>query len=212
MDVKKIVAIAATVLIVLVILGRVVSNSSANRLAAGAASPTNQLLVDKWRVTESRSPMDDSKTVVLTLDSDDVFQGPVGSSKPTLVVRCKEGKTEVYVETGMAASIEQDLDGGPEQSHAVRIRLDDSSPTSEDWLESNDHKALFASDLILDPKGDIASYTGGAAEFAKQLAGAGKLTFEFTPFDGNPQTARFNLLGLRDHLNQAADACSWHID
>lgn len=212
MDVKKIVAIVATFLVVLVILGRVISNPSANHSAAVAASPTEQLPVDKWHVTESRSPMDDSKTVVLALDSDDAIQGPIGSSKPTLIVRCKEGKTEVYVVTGMAASIEQDPDGGPEQSHTVRIRLDDNAPTSEDWSESNDHKALFASDLILDQKGDIASYTGGAAEFAKQLAGAGKLTFEFTPFDGNPQTARFNLLGLRDHLNQAADACSWHID
>jgi hypothetical protein len=112
MDIKKIVAIMAAFLILLVILGRIVSVRSANQASAIAASPTDQLPVDKWHVTESRSPMDDSRTVILALDSADVIEGPIGSNKPTLIVRCKEGKTQIYVSTGMAASVEQDFDGG----------------------------------------------------------------------------------------------------
>lgn len=61
---------------------------------------------DKWHVTEEQSPMDDSKTVLLTLDSDDQIQGPLGSVRPSLIVRCKEKKTDVYAVTGMAADVE----------------------------------------------------------------------------------------------------------
>jgi hypothetical protein len=124
MDIKKIVAIMAAFLILLAILGRIVSVRSANQASTVAASPTDQLPVDQWHVTDSRSPMDDSKTVALALDSNHVIQGPVGSNKPTLIVRCNEGKTQVYVSTGMAASVEQDLDGGAVEYHTVKIRLD----------------------------------------------------------------------------------------
>lgn len=212
MDVKKTVAIVAAFLILLVVLGRIALVRSANQASAIAASPTDQLPADKWHVTESRSPMDDSRTVMLTLDSDDTIQGPVGSNRPTLIIRCKEGKTQVYVSTGMAASVEQDLDGGPVDYHTVRIRLDQANAFAEGWSESADNKALFASDIIFDQSGAIAAYEGGAAEFAKQLANASMFTFQFTPFDGNTQTARFNVRGLRDHLNNVAEACGWHVD
>jgi type VI secretion system protein VasI len=213
MGTKKIGGIIAIVLLGLVILGRIALSRSRNGSSTVAASqgaqPASQ---DKWVVKEDRSPMDDSKTVVLSLDSDDVIQGPLGSSKPTLIVRCKEGKTQVYVSTGMAASVEQDLDGGPVDYHTVRIRLDQADAFAEDWSESTDNKALFASDIVFDQSGGIAAYEGGAAEFAKQLANASMFTFQFTPFDGNTQTARFNVRGLRDHLNNLAEACGWHVE
>jgi len=212
MDMKKIGGIVAAVLLVLVILGRIISNPSRNGDSTVAASPADQSSPDKWQVTETHSPMDDSKTVVLALDSDAVIQGPIGSDKPTLIVRCKEGKTQVYVATGMAASVEQDFDGGPSPDHTVRIRLDQSSALTDHWSESTDHKALFASEIIYDQHGGIADVSGGAAAFATQLANASTFTFQFTPFDGNPQTARFDIRGLRDHLNKVADACGWHAD
>src|SRR5712691_5042218 len=52
---------------------------------------------EKWKISIGRSPMDDSRTVVLTLDSEEQIQGPLGAVKPSLIVRCKERKTDVYV-------------------------------------------------------------------------------------------------------------------
>jgi len=160
------------------------------------ASPT-----DKWHVTEEKSPMDDSKTIVLTLDSDDMIQGPLGAVRPSMIVRCKEKKTDVYIATHMAANVEAD------DEHTVGIRLDDGPAEHEDWSESTDHEALFASDMIWTDH--EPTYSGGRIEFAKRLAGASRLTFQFTPFDGSPQVAQFDVRGLDPHLHKVAEACGW---
>jgi hypothetical protein len=107
-------AIGALVLIWAV--GRIASSSSRGPESATAvASPT-----DKWHLTESHSPMDDSKTEVLRVDAEEQIHGPLGATTPTLIVRCKEKKTALYVETGMAASIEEGIDGGPSDPRDFR--------------------------------------------------------------------------------------------
>lgn len=195
MDIKKVVGIMVAFLVLLFVVGRFVSNPSRTT----ATTPADQSLVaDKWQVSESRSPMDDSKTVVLSLESDDVIQGPAGARKPKLMIRCKEGKTDTYVVTGMAASVEEDYDGGPREDHTVNIRLDEGSPLTEHWDESSPHDALFIG-------------ADGMA-FAKILAQTKKLTFQFTPFDANPAVARFDLRGLDKHLGRVADACGWNLN
>jgi len=73
----------------------------------------------------AHSPIDDSKTEVLRVDAEEQIHGPLGATTPTLIVRCKERKSDVYVETGIAASIEEGIDGGPTDFHKVRLRLDD---------------------------------------------------------------------------------------
>jgi len=153
---------------------------------------------DKWHVTEEQSPMDDSKTVVLALDSDDEIQGPLGSVRPTLIVRCKEKRTAMYVVTGMATAVETSEFATETGSHTVRIRLDDAQAGTEYWYESTDHKALFNARDGME-----------LTEFAKKLSGANTLTFEFTPFDGSPQLARFDLRGLDVRLHKLAEACGW---
>lgn len=173
---------------------------------------------DKWQVTEERSPMDDSQTMVLTLDSENVVQGPLGTVKPSLIVRCQQKKTAVYFVTGMAASIEEDVEGGPSDFHKVGLRLDDDPARYFSWGESTDHKALFASDLIWGEQWNsvigmnsptVVAYSGGIIEFAKKLTGASKLTLQFTPFDGSPQVAQFDVRGLDPHLHKLAEACGW---
>jgi type VI secretion system protein VasI len=142
--------------------------------------------------------MDDSKTITLSLDSGNVIQGPVGPSRPTLVIRCKENKTDVYVVTGMAASVEDDnLSDISPNHHTVRLRLDQASPQTAYWYGSNDDKALFA---------------GDGEELAKELAESQTLTFEFTPFDANTAVARFDLTGLSARLPKVADACGWSLN
>ena len=109
----------------------------------------------------------------------------------------------------MAATVEGDIDGGLSDSHKVGIRLDDGPANYGQWGESDDHEALFASDLIFDATGHTAAIGGGAIKLAKELAQAGMLTFQFTPFDGTAQVARFDLRGLDPHLHKLAETCGW---
>ena len=163
----------------------------------GQASSTPSS-ADKWKVSEDHSPMDDSKTVVLSLDADNTIEGPLGPKQPTLMIRCQEGQTQVYIYTGMAAAVEEDFEGGPLYSHTVRIRLDQASAIPEHWSESNNHEGLF--------------FEGDAITFTKQLAEAQTLTFEFTPFDANPAIARFDLGDLAEHLPELGASCGWSLN
>src|SRR5579863_7010314 len=167
---------------------------------------------DKWHVATGKSPMDDLKTVVLSLDSEDLVEGPLGAVRPSLVVRCQEKSTDVYVVTGMAANIETEPDGTPSDTRKVRIRLDDGPATDYySWKESADRKALFAAETVSGGN-DFDERTWQhhpVSEFAQQLAGARKMAFQFTPFDGSPQVARFDLSGLDTRLHQVGEACEW---
>ncbi len=106
-----------------------------------------------------------------------------------MVIRCQENKTEVYVVTGTTASVEYATD-----SHTVRLRFDDEKPITQHWSESTDSKALFAPNAIL---------------LAKQLSDHNKFTFEFTPFQGNPAIAVFELDGISKHIGKVEKACGW---
>jgi hypothetical protein len=133
--------------------------------------------------------MDGSKTVVLSNDAENDIDVWLGSERPSLIVRCQEGRTDAYVVTGTAASVEYDTD-----SHTVRLRFDEAGPTTQHWGESTDHQALFA------PNG---------RSLAKQMRGATTLVFQFTPFNASPATAKFNVRGLDKHLGLVAEACGW---
>lgn len=158
----------------------------------GSGKPTSSAVNrpgDKWQVTESRSPMDDSETVVLTLDAEEKVPGPVEAKLPTLIIRCKEGKTQAYVWTGMGASVESGSD-----DHTVRIRFDSAEAVTQAWGESDSHDSLFA------PNGMM---------FAEQIEAASRMAFQFEPFDFGPVTAIFDVRGLKAHVGKLASACHW---
>jgi hypothetical protein len=190
-DLKKVIGGLLIGAVVLWIIGW--ASSRSHKPAAPQvvqASPT-----DKWHVTDEKSPMDDSKTVILALDSEGEVDGPLGAVRPKLMIRCQEGKTESYVVTGMAANIEESSDGGPSEYHTVRVRFDDAPPQQFGlWSEATDHQALFI---------------GNGQALAKELSKANAFTFQFTPFDGSPQMARFDVRGLDPHLHKVAEACGW---
>src|SRR5262245_20580118 len=59
----------------------------------------------QWQVRTDTSPVDDSQSVYLSASADSPITGwPNQRVTPTLWLRCREHKTEAYVETGMAAN------------------------------------------------------------------------------------------------------------
>lgn len=180
---------------------------SSNRRSSNSAEDGSAVAAGKWRMSESRSPMDDSLTVITSLDSEDNITGPVQSTRPTLIVRCKGKNTDVYLVTGVAASIERSMIGDLKSYHTVRLRLDQADATVTAWDDSTDRRTLFLRSLTLDPM----SYHD-SIPFAKQLARANTLIIEFTPFDSPPATIRFDLRGGEQHIKRVAEACGWSLD
>jgi hypothetical protein len=60
----------------------------------------------KWEEFGGSSAMDDSKSVSFQLKAEDAITGWLKKETPTLVVRCQERRTDVYLVTGMSASVE----------------------------------------------------------------------------------------------------------
>lgn len=96
-----------------------------------------------WKVDTSKSSMDDSMTVALSLDAEETIQGPYGDPvTPTLIARCQEHEREVYVWTGMRPDVESDnLD------HAtVRVRYDSDPAQTLNTGQSTNGMSLFFPD------------------------------------------------------------------
>jgi hypothetical protein len=141
----------------------------------------------QWEFAEHLSPMDGTKTQTLRMEA--VDSQLAGYASGTLIIRCKGGKTDLYVVTGKPAEVEYGTD-----SNTVRIRLDDHNPLTQHWTESDDHEALFAPSPI---------------GLAQEIARAHTMLFEFTPFQDTKKLIRFDLEGLQGEIVKLAVPCSW---
>lgn len=88
--------------------------------------------LSSWNVHETRNPLDDSPTVVLTLDA------VRGSSRlgrsPSLILRCRSNKTDVYINWN-------DYLGSDETDVVTRIGR--SPAQTHRWSLSTDNNATF---------------------------------------------------------------------
>lgn len=169
------------------------SVAPANASDGGAASNNAPAPETDWRVNEGTSAMDDSPTVVLSLDAIASFSAwPRKELTPTLIIRCQEKRTQIYIVNGTSAAVEYEHS----DAATVRFRLDEGAAFSQVWSESTDGDALFAPNAIT---------------LARRLVKATELTYQFTPFNSNPATSTFNLYGLDAVLPKVAAACGWKI-
>ena len=107
--------------------------------------------------------------------------------RPTLVVRCMDNRTDVFVYIESAARIEPE-----DENHTVRVAVDDEPGTHQRWPDSVEHDALFAPD--------------GQA-LAQRLLSARQMHFGFSPHNAAPVTATFDVAGLAELLTPVAKRC-----
>jgi hypothetical protein len=142
----------------------------------------------KWIQTRaSRWASDGSKTISFELEAEREVGVWMKRVRPTLTVRCLGREMEVFVVTDSAASIEPTAD-----QHTVHISFDDQAETSHYWLDSADHRELFAPD--------------GMA-LARQIAGARTMRFGFTPFNSQPVVVDFDVRGFGGPLESVSKTC-----
>ncbi|HML94178.1 MAG TPA: type VI secretion system-associated protein TagO [Thermodesulfobacteriota bacterium] len=146
----------------------------------------------KWQISRDHSSMDDSKRVVLGLPAENIISGYLQTYQPTLIIRCQENKTDLYVNIGVSPNPELGL----YNQHTVRIRLDDGKPFSERWSQSTSGDTLFAPQPIA---------------LARKMVSANKMLFEFVPYNSNAQIAEFDIWGLKPYLTELSETCNWKI-
>ena len=112
---------------------------------------------------------------------------------PALVVRCQDNKTEVYI------NWKHYLDGNSgdfrDERHIVTLRIGDGDPFTVRANVSTDKEATF--------------FPSPIPSILKPAANADTLAARTTPYNESPQTAVFNLTGIRAALSDLAAACNW---
>jgi hypothetical protein len=140
-----------------------------------------------WEVQEEVSPLDDSRNVVMALSA----ENEVGLTRPYLMVRCKEGYTDVFIVYGILGPFL----GRQFDDITVWTRFDQSPARKSRWIVSSEsHRAIFALGGVL---------------WARKIADAQKLFVRFTPSGESPVDATFQLKGAAEAMRPLRKACGW---
>ena len=133
----------------------------------------------QWIVSAEKDKMDDRPQALLLLDSEE-------QPRATLIVRCKQGKPEVFINTRDVLESEQA--GG----RNIRVRFDDEKPQPDVWRLSAGETGLFSENpryLLTD------------------LLETSTFRIEYRPFERNPRTVSFKTAGLKEAIAPVAAAC-----
>jgi hypothetical protein len=145
----------------------------------------------QWKVDESVSKMDDSRTVALMLSAGQTISGwPSKKVIPVLILRCQEKEVNAYVVTGMASQPEL----GKHKEATIRVRFDGAPAKTLIASTSTSNDSLFL------PK---------AKSMITTMAASKTMVFQFTPFNSDPAEASFDLRGLDGVLPKLRTACGW---
>jgi hypothetical protein len=129
---------------------------------------------------------DGTKTITFALDAITDVTASTSRTRPQLIARCLSRTTEVYVVTGPLSFEPQT------GKHTVRIQVDDDPAESQQWVDSDGSKELFAPDGV---------------EMSNRLARAHRLRVGFTPFNAKPVTAEFIVEGFDQLAPLVARTC-----
>ena len=141
------------------------------------------------RTPQPQWAADKQRTIGFELEADNEVSVWMKHVRPTLAVRCLSRLTEVFVVTDSAASFESLAD-----RHTVQIGFDGESEVAEHWVDSASHRELFAPDGVA---------------LARQIAGAQRMRFRFTPFNSSPVLIEFDVRGFAQPLESVAKTCGW---
>ena len=146
----------------------------------------------KWHVESYVSPIDDSKTIILSVIANKPVQGSFGLTRPKLMITCGKRGLNVLVMTGTPVQIASIGDYGAIYFH-VTIRFDkDEAKKLEDMGNSEDHKTLFFH----------ASF-----DIIKQMLIHESFLFQFTPLGSIPVITTFDIRGLNEAISPLESQC-----
>lgn len=139
-----------------------------------------------WRLETKIFP-EESKQINLSLQANNAIVNNAKTNTPTLVLRCKQNKTEVYIVTGIKSYINQ----APHRS-TVYLSFDDEKPQQFLFTESIDGQALFAPNPL---------------SLIRTMLKSKTLTVQFTPSNAYPAMITFNINGLDKLIEDLRKEC-----
>jgi hypothetical protein len=142
-------------------------------------------LASEWKVDDTISALDGSRTYAATIQSSDTIRiAPGDDERATLVVRCVANLLEVYIAWPQAVGKDA-LD--------MHWRADGGTPLAEVWSVSRDGDATFSEN---------------ARQFLANLRTAHRATFQLVLANFETLQATFNVAGTDAIANTALSACS----
>ncbi len=146
-----------------------------------------------WVVRTDKSEFKDTTDVYLSLTSENPlhcrnYGTPV---KAQLFLRCSENTTSMFLATDCH------LASGHRGYGQVEYRFDDRAAGEKGFDASTDNSAL-------------GLWSGGKAiPMIKQMIGADRAIFRFTPYGQSPVTAKFQISGLEEVIKPLRKECGW---
>ena len=163
--------------------------------AAAWAEREGRTAPDKgaWRPFSREDPVTGRTEHAAYLDASNETKGHVFQTTPTLYVRCRDNKTDVYI------NWDNYLDGNSgdfrDNRHVVTLRIGDGDPFTVRASVSTDNEATF--------------FPSPIPSILRPAANADTLAARTTPYNESPQTAVFNVTGIRAALSDVSAACNW---
>ncbi len=145
-------------------------------------SATNVAGSGEWRLSTEQNPIDDTRTVTLSLAATS-GQSRLGDAV-RLIVRCQSGKIHAFIIWSSYLGLEKTL---------VTTRLGPGDAKTQPWPLSTDNQATF--------------YPGNDAAFLEQLLSSDRLVAQTTPYSESPITAVFDLAGLSAAIKPLREVC-----
>ena len=171
-------------------VGSTAANGAAATSPAPGATAAVTAVTHQWsREDEYRWIANHKRSVAYELEADQQVRVWTTHVRPSLVVRCLNRKTEVFVYTETPSKLES-TDG----LHSVRLTFDDAAGSEERWPDSAEHDALFAPD--------------GTA-LARRISSAHHLRFGFSPHNADPVQVDFELGDAATVMSHVAKTCGW---
>jgi hypothetical protein len=140
-----------------------------------------------WYVDRDTALVDGTMTVTLRRFATEAPDTSFWTVRPALVIRCEEGKTEVFVTVPRGLGGEQLLKGAP-----VAVTFDSLPPVKERWPASAEGDAVFSP---------------GADAFMAQLKQADTVHLSVTTRGDTAQVSSFAVVGLSEPLRRLAPEC-----
>lgn len=145
-----------------------------------------------WIPRISKSPLDDSTTVVFTLRSVDPvvvrFREP---THPELVIRCMENRVSVYISFGDIFMADTEDYG------RIDYRIDDREARGRTLGASTDNNAL----------GEWRAPQ--SIQWLRQMYGGETLFVRATPYNESRVSMRFEIAGIGEGIRPIREACDW---
>ncbi len=138
-----------------------------------------------WMVNEDTNPLDDSPIVTL-INTANEGRARFGDA-PSLVLRCRDNRTEVYINWSDYLGSDGPL---------VSYRVGDGDMQRRRWSLSTDNRATF--------------FPGNDIQLIRDLSEANRFVAQVTPYSESPVTAVFGLEGLAEHVGKLQAACNWN--